>query len=194
MNENKGGLTRQNRIVSFDNWDQLNKFKNIDFNAGKFEANGKTYYLETKMNIGRYCEFLILQRELTMGMTLQELYEAWSVQKQLLNQTRFVDAAVYADKVMNHCVKLKEKEPTVLKICTLFINTAEEDRTKWDNDLVVRKMEDWKAELIDKDDFFHVAFTLVPGFIAIYNNFTQSIMERLDIAEEIVSAVAAGRK
>jgi hypothetical protein len=170
------------------NWDSLGKLKNINFSSGQFTANGKTYYLETKLTITRYCEFQILQRELGMGMTLQEIYDGFADMRKLLNQNRFVDSAVFVDKVLTHCMKLKEKEPTILKICTLFCNTEDEDRTAWGNDMVVKKLEDWKKEGIEVADFFVVAVTLVPGYTELYNRFTQSISEALGIAKEIVDA------
>lgn len=175
-------------ITDVTKWDSLNKLKSIDFASGQFTANGKTYFLETKLTITRYCEFQILQRELGMGMTLQEIYDGFLDCRKLLNQTRFVDSAVFVDKILMHCMKLKEKEPTVLKICTLFCNTEDEDRTAWGNDLVVKKLEDWKKEGIYVGDFFDVALTLAPGYIELYNKFTQNISEALGVAKDIVNA------
>jgi hypothetical protein len=171
-----------------ENWDSLGKLKKIDFGSGKFEANGKTYYLETKLTSSRYCEYQILQRELAMGMTIKEIYDGFSDMRKLLNQTRFVDSAVFVDKILTHCLKLKEKEPIMLKICTLFVNTEDEDRTTWDNDLTVKKLEDWKREGIDVECFFRIALTLVSGFTKIFNDFTQSTLEAMGVAADIVNA------
>jgi hypothetical protein len=88
-----------------------------------------------------------------------------------------------------NCVNLKIKEPPVMKICALFINTENEDRSAWNNDVVVKKMADWKASDIDVHDFFVIALTLVPTFIGLYNKLTQSILSQMDVAEEIISAV-----
>lgn len=168
--------------------DKANPVKNIDFNEGEFTANGKRYMLETKLSAGRYCEFVILQRELAAGMSLNQIYDQLIAQRKLLNDMRFVDAAVHVDKFINHCINLKQKEPTVLKLCTLFINEESEDRSTWGNDLVVKKLNDWKKENINVEDFFAIALTLAPGLINAYNTFTQNIIKELGIAEEIVSA------
>jgi hypothetical protein len=178
----------QNKITTLDGWDKLGALKSIDFESGQFDANGKTYYLESKLTVARYCEFMILQRELQMGMSIEEIYTGMIDQRKLLNQMRFVDASVHCDKFVTHCIKLKEKEPTVMKICTLFINTEDEDRAVWNNDLVVRKLADWKKEGINVSDFFEVALTLVPTFIEHYNRFTRSIIEQMGVAETIVEA------
>jgi len=169
-------------------WNVLETMKKIDFDSGKFEANGTTYYLESKLNVSRYCEFQILQAELSMGMTLKEIYDSMFTNRDLLNQMRFVDAAVFTDKLIMHTAKLKHKEPTVLKLCTLFINTENEDRSIYNNDMVVKKLADWKAENIDVEDFFAIALTLAPGFIEIYNNFTQNIMAKMEVAQEFMNS------
>ena len=104
----------------------------------------------------------------------------------MLNQTRFVDVSVFIDKVVNNCSKLKEKEPFLYKIATLFCNTEDEDRTTWNNDLVVKKLNDWKE--YDAQDFFEVALTLSPGYREIYNGIILNILEGMDVAKEIVNA------
>lgn len=177
------------QTIDTSNWDKLGALKRIDFKAGEFEANGKTYYLETRLSVARYCEFVILQRELQMGLTLEQIYEAMITQRELLNKVRFADAAVHADKLLNHMVKLKEKEPTMLKICTLCINTKEEDRSKWGNDTVVQKLEDWKKGGYDVHDFFAMALIIVPGFTQLYNSFTLDTLEKLGVAHEVINAV-----
>lgn len=173
-------------ITNFDNWNQLNKLRNIDFDSGKFEANGKIYYLENKLSIGRFCEFQILQRELWTGMTVQDFFKGFLDLEKLLNQMRFSDIAIFVNQVKTHMLKVKEKEPVMFKICTLFCNTEEEDRDKWDNDLVVKKMEDWKNSGIDSADFFHIALTLVPGFVEQYNSIIRSISVNLEVAKDLL--------
>lgn len=161
--------------------------KRIDFNENKFMANGKEYFIETHLSVGRFCEYQILQAELAQGMTVKKYMEKTAVLYQLINQQRFADAAVTLRQMMDGMLTLEAKEPVVLKLCTLFINTADEDRTTWGNDLVVNKMADWKAEGIAADDFFQVAFTTVPGYIDAYNKLTQSITP----LEELINVVNA---
>ena len=175
-------------IIS-ENWDKLGKMNRIDFETGKFEANGKTYYLETKLSIARFCEFQILEKEMATGMTIKEMYEGLQKNDKLLNQQRFVDCAVFNRELLNHCSILSKKEPVILKICTLLINTEDEDQSKWDNDLVVKKLADWKAANIDVNDFFLIAFSIVPGYINVYNMLTQSILDNLPQAKEILDAI-----
>ena len=176
-------------------FDKVNEMKRIDFASGQFEANGKTYYLESQLTIGRYCEFVILQRELATGMTIDEIYKSMAALRKLLNDMRFVDAAVHTNNFINHCVNLKQKEPTVLKLCTLFINEKDEDRSKWGNDTVVRKLKDWSDAKIDVQDFFSIALTLVPTFTTAYNSFTHAITNGMESKKEteIVSALMSAK-
>lgn len=168
-------------ITDFEGWNKLGKLRNIDFPSGQFEANGTIYYLENKLSVGRFCEFQVLQRELWTGMSIQDFFKGIQDVEKLLNQLRFSDIAIWVNQVKTHMSKLKEKEPVMFKIDTLFLNTEDEDRNKWDNDLVVKKMHDWKASGIDSQDFFHIALTLAPGFVEIYNNFIQSISASLEM-------------
>lgn len=168
-------------ITNFENWNQLGKLRNIDHDSGQFEANGKIYYLENKLSVSRFCDFQILQRELWTGMSIQDFFKGIQDLEKLLNQMRFSDIALWVNQAKNHMSKIKEKEPVMFKICTLFVNTEDEDRNKWDNDLVVKKMNDWKASGIDSQDFFHIALTLAGGFVEHYNNFIQSISGSLEV-------------
>lgn len=175
-------------ITNFDNWNKLGKLRNIDHDSGQFEANGKIYYLENKLSVSRFCEFQILQRELWTGLSIQDFFKQIQDVEKLLNQLRFSDLAIWAHQIKTHMAKLKEKEPVMLKICTLFINTEDEDRNKWDNDLVVKKKQDWIESGIDVQDFFHIALTLAPGFVEIYNNFIQAISINLEAVKDLVNA------
>lgn len=166
----------------------LQPLQRIDFSTGKFEANGKTYYIETDLTVSRFCEHKILEKELAMGVTLDELYQSMTTIKQLLNQVKFVEAAVFVDKIINHCANLKHKEPTILKMCTLFLNTDGEDRAAWNNDMMMRKLQDWKASNIDVNDFFEVALILTPFYTGVYNRLTLNISENMEVVTDLMSA------
>ncbi len=152
--------------------------KRFDSRTDKeFMANGKRYLIETAIPVGRFMEFEILQLELMQGMSIEKVYERINVLYQLLNQQRFADCAVIANELRSNVVKKVEREPTVLKICALFINAEDEDRSTFNNDTVVRKLADWKAECLDMRDFFQFAFDLIPSYTNIYKQLTQTITE-----------------
>lgn len=147
--------------------------KRIDLNKGSFTANGKQYFVQSTLTIARFCEFQILEKELAFSMTFQSVFNEINEATELMNECRFVDTAVKLDNLRRGIAKLEEKEPTALKICTLFINTADEDPSQWDNDIMTRKIQDWKEEGIAVQDFFQFALNSVGGFISIYKKMSE---------------------
>lgn len=153
----------------------MGKLKNINFETGVFEANGVTYRIESGLSIERYCEFQVLEKELAYGMDFKALYGKMVKINSLMNNVRFTEVAVLINDIMRGISKVEEREPAVLKICTLFINTEDEDRAVISNDMMLKKMSDWKTEGISMKDFFTVALNSVNGFLEVYARLTQGI-------------------
>jgi hypothetical protein len=149
--------------------------KRIDFQTGEFTANGTLYRIEGALTIERYAELQILEKELGYGMNFKTMYERLEKLYKLINATKFADAAVLLNDVMRGIAKVQEREPTVLKICALFINADNEDRTAFSQPLIDKKISDWKAEGIDMRDFFMVASNSVSGYLEVYRKVTQLI-------------------
>lgn len=151
------------------------ELKRIDLNTGKFTANGVDYQIEGNLSIERYAEFQILEKELAYTTTFKGMYDKMVHLRDLMNKMRFVDAAVELNDLLRGVSKLEEREPTVLKICALFINTPDEDRAIFTLDMITKKIADWKAEGLDMRDFFHVASGSVAGFLDVYRTVTRII-------------------
>lgn len=77
---------------------------------------------------------------------------------------------------MSGIVKLQEKEPTLLKMAALFINTKDEDRASITQDQISRKIEDWSQEY-DVRDFFQFALSTIKNFTAVYSSATQNTLQ-----------------
>jgi hypothetical protein len=154
------------------------ELKRLDFNTGEFTANGTIYRIEGALTIERYAELQILEKEMGYATSFKGIYEKMQKAYDLLNKQKFADAAVCINDIMRGVAKAHEREPTILKICTLFINTENEDRTKLDKDVNEKKITDWKREGIDMRDFFLVASNSVNGFLEIYRNATRNISEK----------------
>ena len=154
---------------------QPSPLKRINFETGAFEANGTKYQIESSLSIERYCEMQVLEKELGFGVTFRSIFDKLKSIYTDLNKANFVAAAVTVDGMLRGIAKIEEREPVVLKICCLFINAEGENRATWSNDLIVKKINDWKAEGMDMQDFFTVALNSVDGFIGIYNKITQAI-------------------
>lgn len=151
--------------------------KRIDMTKPSFTANGKEYFITSHLTAGRYCEYQILEKEVGFSMNFDKVFQEINEITELMNEVKFVECAVRLDNLRRGIAKLKDKEPSVLKLCTLFINTKDEDPSIWNNDLMTIKIEDWKAEGIDIQDFFTLALNSVNGFIDIYGQMSKRISQ-----------------
>jgi hypothetical protein len=147
--------------------------KRIDFEAGTFQANGKTYTIEGALSIERYAEFQILEKEMAYGYTVESLFKKFKELWDNSNKLKFAENAVLLHDLMKGVTRLGEREPVVLKICALFINTDDEDRGTISRDRITAKIKDWKAENMDIRDFFQLASSTVNGFLKIYDQITR---------------------
>jgi len=152
----------------------MKELKRLDLSKQTFEANGTKYFIESSLSIERFCEYQILEKEAGFSMSFRKMFDNLKELHKLMNNVKFVEAAVKLDDMMRGVAKLQEREPTLLKICALFINTEDEDRTVINNDMIVKKIEDWKKEY-DVRDFFTLALNTVDGFLEIYANATRII-------------------
>jgi hypothetical protein len=153
----------------------MNELKRIDFEKGKFEAGGKTYTIEGALSIERYAELQILEKELAYGFTVKQIFDKLKLLWDYLNKLKFAEAAVLVRDLMAGATRVAERTPTTLKICALFINTDDEDRTTITQETINKKIEDWKAAGIDMRDFFAVASTSINGFLEVYHSVTRII-------------------
>jgi len=151
------------------------KPKRIDMTKPSFVANGKEYFITSHLTVARFCEFQILEKEVGFSMNFDKVFQEINEITELMNETKFVECAVRLDNLRRGVAKLKDKEPSVLKLCTLFVNTENEDPSTWNNDVMTVKIEDWKAEGIDVQDFFTLALNSVNGFIDIYEQISKRI-------------------
>ena len=149
--------------------------KRINLETGVFEANGTRYFIEGGLTIERYAEAQILEKEMGYGITFKAFFEKMQSAYNLLNKQKPADAAVLLNDLIRGMGKLNEREPLVLKICALYINAEDEDRSAFTQDMITKKINDWKAEKMDMRDFFHVASSSINGYIEIYQTVTRII-------------------
>lgn len=143
--------------------------KKLDPTKTEFEANGKIYKIETSLSIERFCEFQILEKEFAYSMDFKKMFNELLELREMMNKLKFVDSAVKLENIVKGIVKIEQKEPTALKICALFINTEDEDRSIITEDMISNKIRDWKIEGYEVQGFFMLALNTVNGFTDIYN-------------------------
>lgn len=153
--------------------------KRINMDNGSFTANGTEYFVQTHLTISRFCEFQILEKEMAFSMTFENVFKEINEACELFDSSRsfgeMAEAKTKLDNLRRGIAKLEEKEPTALKICTLFINTSDENPAEWNNDIMTKKINDWKTEGIAIQDFFSFALNFQNGFLDIYKQMSDRI-------------------
>lgn len=146
---------------------QKTNLKKLDLQGGisSFEANGKTYHIESTMSIERYTLFQQYELELSYNLSFKQLFETFKKVYELLNQSKPADASVLIYNTMQGFAKLEQKEPYVMKYCALFINEEAEDRRVITEDMITAKINDWQKEGIAFESFLQLAIFSIPSFI-----------------------------
>lgn len=132
----------------------------------EFVANGVTYYVEDLISIARYRYFRRFQNEIATGLTHFDMVQL------IKNNVKNLNGAMGGEKVLadmayeninalNHCSNLEEKEPFEVWICTLFVNTKDEDRRIFDLPAMQEKIKNWETEGIDMGFFTNAAESLL---------------------------------
>ena len=142
-----------------------------------FTANGKKYLLESKISIARKMECDKLIVEVTGGGNMGENFNDWKKVYELCNDKKFADIAVLAHNRMEGAKKWKEKHDPVLALCALFINEENEDRRIISDEMIVAKINDWKAAGIEYAFFLTMANGLLKNLIASWSDSSPNISE-----------------
>lgn len=166
------------------------ELKKINFSDRKFEANGKTYLIEQSINYERWKAYRKIQVELGYDISFDNLFgkirEAWDCLNKSAPEP--LSAGVILYNIMNgmHTAMDDKNTPLVLKMCALFMNTQDEDRTIITEEMYAAKAEDWKE--IDMQSFFLFAISSIPNFMPNYESITQDISAKKEKNKEEASS------
>jgi hypothetical protein len=136
----------------------------------EFTACGKRYLIEEKISHQRWKEFQFFSQELMMGITPSQTMQAFLEIYKITNEEgcRKGDIAVIARDAMKGLESIDTRRDSALMLCTLFINTEDEDRRYISDDLMEQKINDWLEEGIDEKSFFALALSSIDGFTEAY--------------------------
>jgi len=96
--------------------------KEIDFNK-PFVANGKKYVKQTSLTVDEFKEYELLQAHVGFGMDFGSVFNRIKDVYELVNKTKFADAAVKLHNLMTGIAdKVEKREHPALLICTLFLH------------------------------------------------------------------------
>ena len=147
--------------------------KKVDFSTGQFEANGKTYFVQSGLTISRFEKYQKLEIEAAYPRSLADLQKEHEALYVELNKMRIVEAC----RRVYDLVRAKEVVGVTsdkwLRIAALFINTEDENCSDCSDDLLERKIDDWRKEGYDFSDFFMFAASTSRNLTEIYEKSTQ---------------------
>lgn len=150
------------------------ELKTIDPKEKSFTANGVEYFIEQSLSFDRYKMYQKLQIECGfdvsfygMATSLNDLYD-------LQNQGKLADAAILTHNLRTGIANIDKRNIPVLEMCSLFVNTKDEDRTIINQDMVDKKIENWRVEGIAIDYFFTLAISTIQNYMKIYNEISQA--------------------
>lgn len=150
------------------------ELKKLNPEARSFEANGKTYFIESNLSIARFHQYQILEKEAGFSVTFKTLISELKSIYDLLNNVKIADASVRLNNVIVGTAKLQEKENVLFKMCALFMNLEDEDRGEITDDMISAKIADWQNEY-ESEGFFSRALNTVNGYFKHYAEMRQII-------------------
>lgn len=158
------------------------KLKHINISERQFEANGKKYFIESDdISIERWAKYEELSLELQYGTSsFVEMHQNWANVTSLANELRFADIAVLAHNMQTSVINAIERTPTQLKLCALFINEQNEDRNIISDEIIIRKIDDWRKEGFAISDFFQLALVFSRVIDESSSILTQEFLEKIN--------------
>jgi hypothetical protein len=152
------------------------KVKFIDPDAREFKANKKDYFIEPPISTARWREYETMAIEIQYGLSPRELFgKLISIDNILGSKTANQnDAIVMLRDLIGSVAGIADRKTPIFRICSLFMNTTNEDRTKITEAMIKEKIEDWTIEGIDAFFFIRHSITFMPGLLESYNESIQT--------------------
>lgn len=155
-----------------------------ELNTNAFKsASGKEYIVYPSLTARRFEVFERLQVEMEHATTLSAFRGEVAGAYELLNKSKFADAAVKINNLLNGAARIENGQPhPLLLICSLFICPAEENQAEWSEAEATEKIKDWAG--VDIAFFLASAKRLLSRFITDYatDSLNISEVEKIDAA------------
>ncbi len=130
--------------------------------------SGKIYKIEPeKISTKRFREYEILSLMLAFSSDFKTFYTTLTeIIKQIEGLTNIGQIFAILSKLKNLVAGIgnytQNSEPKIIRFCALFCNEENEDVTKFENDMIKDKFDDWGH--IPITDFFLLANEVIPSF------------------------------
>ncbi len=147
--------------------------RTVDFNKKSFECGGRRFKVQDSLSFEYYKELQKINLEFGFGATFEDIFKNIRLAWDHLNGLRLGEAAVVLHNVMYGIIQLDDKDDPALRICALFIIEDGEDTSVYNEGVIRSKIDCWAKEL-DVTPFFHLASSVVPGWMPAYKIVSQS--------------------
>lgn len=147
-----------------------------------FEASGTKYRVARSVSMDRWEAYELLSVEVGLGRSFAQLMQGLREAYDLTNQVAsgkpvFADLAVLLRDLLMGAASVNEGHAhPVLKMCCLFINYEGEDVRTINDEIIAKKLDDWRNEGIDMGFFFDFALRSIPGFLDAYKAVTRGTL------------------
>lgn len=145
--------------------------KRLDLSKSEFTANGNNYYIEHDITIERYRVFEKYSMELAFGADFETHYNNLGNIINLFNDHKDVEAKAGLWNIYTSIKnKIENRTDRALKLCSIFILREDEKPEEYSEKIEREKIEDWVKEGFIMNDFFTLAFNLIPGLLDALNS------------------------
>lgn len=158
-----------------------NALKPIDImkNGGfEIEVDGVNikYFLEPHVSVERWKMMQKFELEMSYAVSFKKLYKKLSDVYDTLNKGKFADSSVKIRDIIEGCHRLDDENnyPAIVKYASLMLNSENEDRNKYDENQMKKKIEIWNEAGVPIQCFFAVALYSVDGLIQSFKENTQN--------------------
>lgn len=142
------------------------ELQRLDLSKSEWVINGNNYYLEPNISAGRYKQYEKFSVEFGYGVDFESMHEQIGKAINMINDNHAVQGhTVLYNLYSSMKNNLEKRANRAMKVCSIFILKEGEDPAKYDNKLAEAKIKDWEDGGVAIDDFFHLAFNLVPGLL-----------------------------
>jgi hypothetical protein len=157
--------------------------KEIDFTKDVIPANGKEYRILPELPISRFKELDKMEVEFFYGVDMQTMFNKIKAAYNDLNSRdiKIADASVKLHNLMiGVAEKVDNRTHIVMRICSLFLVTEDEDINQWSEELAAKKEKDWQAEGYKMSSFFSLVASFLPGFLSAYDSVLKGTLDKVN--------------
>lgn len=173
--------------------------KELPPDTREFVASNTKYRVSRSVSMDRWEAYELLSVEVGMARSFQQLVQGLREAYDLTNQVAagkpvFADLAVLLRDLLVGVSNVGDGQThPVLKMCALFINYDGEDVRTITDEVIQKKVDDWRGEGIGMDFFFGFALHSIPGFIDAYKAVTHGTFNSAKKTAEEVKGESTSR-